>query len=200
MSSTDKDQTNKNKKSWWQKQWQNVLFFIILALFLIPQTRKPIQVTINRVFSFSPSTIAKDEQPQLSNYKWPLRDLLGKSANLNRSVSKPILINFWATWCPPCIAEMPSMQKLYDDYQNQVDFYFVSNESTSDIKKFTETNEYKLPIYQVLRPAPEPLKSSSLPTTYVIDKQGNIHIQKVGAADWNSNKVRELLNKLIEKN
>lgn len=186
------------KKSWWQKQWQNVLFFIILALFIIPQTRKPIQVTINRMFAFSPSTIDEAEQPQLENYDWQIRNLNGKVVNLERSRSKPLMINFWATWCPPCIAEMPSMQALYDDHQDNVDFYFVSNETRKAIRKFTDKHEHDLPIYQPLEPQPEPLKASSLPTTYIIDTEGKIHVQKVGAADWNSEEVRALLDELAE--
>ena len=184
------------KKSWIQKHWQNILFFIILALFIIPQTRKPIQVTINRVFSFSPTTIDEKERPELSSYNWRLRSLKGQRVNFNRSQNKPIVLNFWATWCPPCIAEMPSLQSLYDDYKGQVDFYFVSNEDQKAIQKFTTKGDYDLPIFNPLEQQPEPLQASSLPTTYIIDKKGKIHIQKVGAADWNTDKVRAILDSM----
>ena len=187
---------NDKKKSWIQKQWQNILFFIILALFIIPQTRKPIQVTINRVFSFSPSTIDEKERPELSSYNWRLRSLNGQQLNFTQSQNKPVVLNFWATWCPPCIAEMPSLQNLYDDYKDKVDFYFVTNEDRKAIEKFTSKNDYDLPIYNPLEQQPEPLQASSLPTTYIIDKNGKVHIQKVGAADWNSDEVRDLLDSM----
>ena len=195
MGQTEKSKNNK-KKSWIQKQWQNILFFFILALFIIPQTRKPIQVTINRVFSFSPATIDKKERPELSSYDWRLQSLNGSQLNFTRSQNKPVVLNFWATWCPPCIAEMPSFQNLYDDYKGQVDFYFVTNEERKAIKKFTSKGDYNLPIYNPLEQQPQPLQASSLPTTYIIDKTGKIHIQKVGAANWNSDEVRNLLDSM----
>ena len=187
---------NDKKKSWIQKQWQNILFFIILALFIIPQTRKPIQITINRVFSFSPTTIDEKERPELASYNWRLRSLYGKQVNFTRSQNKPVVLNFWATWCPPCIAEMPSLQNLYDDYKGKVDFYFVTKEDRKAVEKFTSKNDYDLPIFNPLEKQPEPLQASSLPTTYIIDKKGKVHVQKVGAADWNSDEVRDLLDSM----
>ena len=195
MGQTEKSK-NEKKKSWIQKQWQNILFFIILALFIIPQTRKPIQVTINRVFSFSPATIDEKERPELSSYDWRLQSLNGSQLNFTRSQNKPVVLNFWATWCPPCIAEMPSFQNLYDDYKDKADFYFVTNEERETIKKFTSKGDYNLPVYSPLEQQPQPLQASSLPTTYIIDRNGKVHIQKVGAADWNSDEVRDLLDSM----
>ncbi len=197
MSRTEKNK-NDEQKNWVQKQWHNILFFIILALFIIPQTRKPIQVTINRVFSFSPTTIDEKDRPVLSSYNWQLRSLNGQQVNFDRSQNKPIVLNFWATWCPPCIAEMPSLQSLYDDHKDQVDFYFVTQEDRKAIEKFISKNDHDLPIYNPLEQQPQPLQASSLPTTYIIDKEGKVHIQKVGAADWNSQEVRALLDELAE--
>lgn len=198
MSSPQNNPSEKPKKNWWQKQWPNILFLIVLALFIIPQTRKPIQVTINRVFSFSPDTIDEKDQPQLTDYNWHLQGLNGKQINFMQSQNKTVVLNFWATWCPPCVAEMPSLQSLYNDYYDQVDFYFVSNEKQGVIYKFLSKNDYQLPVYKALAQQPKPLQASSLPTTYIIDKNGNIHVQKVGAADWNTEKVRKLLDDLSQ--
>ncbi|MEM7187807.1 MAG: TlpA disulfide reductase family protein, partial [Bacteroidota bacterium] len=106
-------------------------------------------------------------------------------------------INFWATWCPPCVAEMPSLQNLYDEYGDRVDFYFVSMESEEKINKFMEKKGYNFPVYIPKQQIPQTIRGNSLPTTYVISKKGGIVVDKVGAADWDSRATKELLNGLL---
>lgn len=131
------------------------------------------------------------------NLNWALQDLDGNAHNMSASSGKVILINSWATWCPPCIAEMPSLQDLYNDYKDKVDFYFISNEKQNILKKWLNEKEYNFPVYQSMGPIPKELNSNSLPTTYVINKKGKIVVEEVGAHDWNSETFRSRLNKLI---
>lgn len=157
----------------------------------------PIQVFVQRIIAFSPSTLSEEKRVSLTDFSWNLREINGANANLNASKEKVILINLWATWCPPCVAEMPSLQALYDDYGDRVDFYFVSNEKSEIIAKFLQKNNYTFPVYQSLESPPAGLQSNALPTTYVIDKKGTILIKKTGVADWNSKKMRALLEDLL---
>ncbi len=108
-----------------------------------------------------------------------------------------LVVNFWATWCPPCVAEMPGMQELYESYGDRVEFVFVARDEHDRVLKFMDRKNLSVPIYYERTAPPEELKTSSLPTTYLIDPQGTIRIDKVGAADWNSKKVRGLLDELI---
>ncbi len=121
----------------------------------------------------------------------------GGTANFSEAKGKVIVLNFWATWCPPCVAEMPSFQKLYDDFGNEVEFYFVSQEEEGPLKRFLEKKGYDLPVYRSLSYIPEQLVSNSLPTTYVISKSGDIVVEKTGAADWNTEGFRQLLRELL---
>ena len=57
----------------------------------------------------------------LSNYNWTLRDISETDFDFNTAKGKVVVINFWATWCPPCIAEMPSLDLLYQNYKNNDD-------------------------------------------------------------------------------
>jgi thiol-disulfide isomerase/thioredoxin len=180
-----------------KKHFSNILFGIFILLLIIPQTRMPIQVFLQRMIAFSPSTIKAEKRETIVDYSWQLRELNGEAVNLNTSENRVTLINLWATWCPPCIAEMPSLQALYDDYGAQVDFYFVSNEKTETLNRFMERHSYSLPIYQPMEDAPSLLNSRALPTTYVINKKGEVVINKTGAANWNSPKTREILDKLL---
>ncbi len=180
-----------------KKHFSNILFGIFILLLIIPQTRMPIQVFLQRMIAFSPSTVKVEKRETLANFSWQLREVNGTGVNLSESENRVILINLWATWCPPCIAEMPSLQALFDDYGDKVDFYFVSNEKTETLHRFLERHSYNLPVYQPLEDAPGLLNSRALPTTYVISKKGEIVVNKTGVANWNSAKTRELLDKLL---
>lgn len=166
---------------------------------LIPQTRQPIQVFLQKGLAmFSPSVIKEEDRITLKDYDWQLVDENGVTYNLNEAKGKVIFINFWATWCPPCIAEMPSMEKLYQDYKDDVVFLFVSNETQEVISKFKEKNDYEFVVYASITQNPKLLEASSIPRTFVLDQQGHIVIDKTGAADWNSKAVRELLDNLLK--
>lgn len=182
-----------------KKHWGNILFFGFIVLLIIPQTRMPIQVFMQRLISFSPSEKAETDREILQDYNWNLRQLDGEDVNFSQSEGKIIIVNFWATWCPPCVAEMPSFQKLYNAYGSQVDFYFVTSEKSEKVEKFMQKNSYTLPIFLQTNVAPKQLESSVLPTTYLISKSGEIIIDEEGAADWNSDKMRALLDKLLVK-
>ncbi len=159
----------------------------------------PIQVFVQRLVSFSPSEMSVDERETIQDYDWNLQQLNTEEANFSQSKGKVTIVNFWATWCPPCVAEMPSFQKLYDTYGDKVDFYFVTSEKAEKVEKFMVKNGYTLPVYLQSFKAPKQLESNVLPTSYLISKSGEIIINEEGAADWNSDKMRTLLDQLLNK-
>lgn len=180
--------------NWIKKNWSNILFGIFIVLLLVPQTGTPIKVFVNRLLAFSPGVESADDRVVLQEYNWQLQDMDGQVVDFKSFKDKKILVNFWATWCPPCIAEMPSMQALYEDYSDKVAFVFVTNDDRAVVAKFINKNGYTFPIYQAVSAAPSELESDALPTTYLINEKGEILIDKTGAANWNSKSVRELLN------
>lgn len=182
-----------------KKNWSNLLFIIIIILLFIPQTRKPIQVGLNQIIAFSPTKISEKNRVNVENYDWNLVDPQGKPVNFRHSIGEVAIVNLWATWCPPCIAEMPSFQKLYDEYGNKVNFYFVSSEDHQKIKRFLEKKNYRLPVYQPLSMGPKEMQSQSLPTTYVISRSGQIVVDKKGSANWNDSGFKNLLDELLEE-
>ena len=183
--------------SFFKKNWKNILFVMLIALLLIPQTGMPIKVFFNRMMAFSPSEVDETERVVLNEYNWNLTTLDNKPVNLSQSEGKVVVVNLWATWCPPCVAEMPSMQKLYESYGNRVDFYFVTSEANEKPLKFIQKNEYSFPVYRESQATPEVLKSRSIPATYIISKDGTIVIDEKGAANWNSDKVHQVLDGLL---
>lgn len=159
----------------------------------------PIQVFVQRLISFSPSEKAEEEREALEDYDWKLQQMNGEDVNFSQSKGNVAIVNFWATWCPPCVAEMPSFQKLYNTYGDNVDFYFVTSEKPEKIENFMKKNQYTLPVFLQTYEAPKQLESSVLPTTYLISKSGKIIIEEEGSADWNSDKMRVLLNQLLNE-
>lgn len=178
----------------------NILFIIALALLIIPQTRKPIQVFLNKGLAlFSPSIIDKEDSTKLINYNWSLLDENNINFNLSEAKGKVIVINFWATWCPPCIAEMESLQKLYNTFSSnqEVAFLFVTTDSLEKIKAFKEKENYTFPVYRQISKAPNAFNVSSIPRTFIIDKEGDILVDKTGASNWGSDKIVKLIESLL---
>lgn len=180
-----------------KKNISNVIFVIILVLFFIPNTRGMMQIFLTRIFSFSPGVVEVEERAKVMSYDWKLHGVNTESINFETAKGKVVLINYWATWCPPCIAEMPSLQNLYNDYKDKVVFLFVTTDDDPEINKFMKNKSYYYPIYRSLSEHPKPFVSKTIPATYLINKKGDIIIDKVGAADWDSSKVRETIDELL---
>lgn len=179
----------------------NVLLILFLVLLAIPQTRKPIQVVISkaRMLVFSPSITKSEKQIQLPQFDYLLTENNGTSTAISIGNGRVTFISYWATWCPPCIAELPSIQKLYQDYGDKVDFILLTNEQPTTVYPFLEKKGFDLPVYFPKMKAPEALYSTSIPTNYIIDATGKIIVKETGAVDWNSSKTRELLDGLLLK-
>lgn len=179
---------------------KNLIFLAIIVVLIIPQTRKPIQVLLQKgvMLIRKPSIDKNKTSTKLTDYNWNLIDGSNASYNLQEAKGKVVLINFWATWCPPCIAEMPSLQKLYNDYNNKVVFLFVSNEELIDITPFLEKKQYAFEVYRPTSNYPDIFDVTSIPRTFLIDREGNIIIDETGATNWNSETVRSTIDGLLK--
>ncbi|MCX7549517.1 TlpA family protein disulfide reductase [Xanthomarina sp. F2636L] len=110
-----------------------------------------------------------------------------------------IFVNFWATWCQPCIAEMPSLEKLINlesFSNNKIKFVFASKESLEKIKSFNSNRKYNLPFYQFKEKEKSIFNHSAIPTTYIIDKSKNIFYVISGSQNWNSTLIINFLNSI----
>lgn len=178
-------------------QLKNVAFVLLLGLILFTPLGFYPRVIVTRILSFSPSAIDESKQQLLSNYQWKLSNMDGKVTDFEDVKGKVILVNFWATWCPPCVAEMPSLQDLYDDYNDKVEFVFVAHDEKEKVLQFLNRKAYTFPVYFEQSTAPDFLSATSIPTTYIIDSNGKIIVKKTGAANWNSETIRRLLDVLV---
>ena len=186
----------------WHKFWnsirRNLFWIILLSVFLIPQIRNPLQVLLNRGFSYVNRVTVKEERENVKLEELAFEDEFGNVINASQLEGEVIFINFWATWCPPCVAEMPSIQELYNDYGSKVEFLLISNEPFDRTSKFKSKKGYT---FKVVRPKsiPETVYGRSIPRTLILDRKGNIVVEKSGSVDWNSTKVRRLLDDLMNE-
>ncbi len=193
----DENKKKKKKRSW----ISDIVFVAIIAAILFTPAGKSVKVWVNKTLSFSPSVKKEESREQLSDYNWQFADENGNPYNLSEAKGKVVFLNYWATWCPPCIAEMPSIQKLYDQYKDnpEVVFIFATTDPKDKVDEFMSDNGYSLPVYYMHTAAPEQLESRSIPFTVLIGKDGDIAIRKKGSADWNSKRVRKTIDELVAK-
>ncbi len=184
-----------------KKHWSNILFFGLIVFMFTP-AGMPLRALLIKGVSYITSRVEnleidKEKRIKLENYQWQLIDNQGEIINFKDFQHKVILLNNWATWCPPCVAEMPSLQALYDDYKDKVVFVFLAHDKPEKVQLFLQKNHLNIPVYYLRTDLPKILQSSSIPTTFIIDKSGEIVVKKTGAADWNSGQVRRILDKLL---
>lgn len=175
----------------------NILLLIFLALILFTPVGFHIKVFVNRIVSFNPTPVEQRKQEVLESYDWQFQKRGGGDFNLAEARGKVVLINLWASWCPPCVAEMPGLNELYQDYSKEVVFLFVARDRKVKVNAFMEKHAYDFPVYYEKGLTLKQLQSNGLPTTYILDKEGTIIVAKTGSASWNSASTRKLIDELI---
>lgn len=177
----------------------NIVFFLVLTLLIIPQSRQVLQIWLYKGWSFinRSNVIEEKDRVSISDYNWGLVSENGKNFNFKETQGEVVFINFWATWCPPCIAEMPSLQKLYSSYGNRVVFLFITNDDFKVVRRFKDKNNYSFKVYRPMSDIPNEFKSRTIPRTFIINKMGEIVVDESGVVNWNSEAIRKQLDELL---
>ena len=130
-----------------------------------------------------------------------LKDLKGNDISLSSLQGKFVFLNFWATWCPPCRAEMSSMEILHKKYKRK-DFTILAvnlQESNTRVQKFLKENKYSFPV--VLDSNGQVGSGmygvSGIPTTYFIGKEGQIIARLVGTREWDTREIYDIIDELV---
>lgn len=146
-----------------------------------------------QVFAESPEPVVGANAPQFS-----LKSLLGSNVNLRQTVSdnNVTLVNFWATWCPPCRKEIPELNKVYNEYRKKkVEILAVNlQEDSETLASFVKSNQMKFPILlDTDGSLGEKYRVYYIPTTFVLDRKGKIREIIQGGASY------ERLKGIIER-
>lgn len=127
-----------------------------------------------------------------------LTDLAGNAVDVSQFKDKTVLINFWATWCRPCLQEMPSLAEAQNQFNDQsIVFLFASSETTDQINRFK--NKQKFEFNYVHLANLEALNIQALPTTFIFDHAGELKFSETGFREWTSPESIEIITNIINK-
>jgi thiol-disulfide isomerase/thioredoxin len=152
-----------------------------------------------QLFAKAPKVIAIAESTKIPTYNWKLKDENWDFFDFKRSEGKLVILEFWASWRLPSLPELKTLQSLYNDYQNEIDFYFITDENREPVEEFMNKNHFSFPVTYLIIGEPTPVLVNEPPRSYLIDQQGNVLISQHGTTNWNSETVRNLLDSLIQK-
>jgi len=163
------------------------------------------------VISFS--THADWRQPELSHNltavkktipasDFELQNMDEEKIKLSNYQGKVVLLNFWATWCPPCVREMPSMERLQQRIGTDNFKVIALNQMEDPDDVFAFTGQIELdPTFEILFDTASKVSQAyavrGLPTTYLIDKKGNIRYRAVGGREFDHDEVIKIIKQLI---
>ncbi|MEM6263805.1 MAG: TlpA disulfide reductase family protein [Bacteroidota bacterium] len=141
-----------------------------------------------------------ENPPEVAWQTLSLQTLEGKPVSTDGLTGTPILLNFWATWCKPCLEELPAMEKLMKtDAGKHVNFILVSEESLPTLQEFTQKNPYSFTFLQSKTSLQE-LGLILLPQSYLLDADGKVIWQEGGTINWDKKEHRERLKGLTLMN
>lgn len=135
--------------------------------------------------------------------KLVLKDLDGKQQDLSRHRGSVVVLNFWATWCAPCVKEMPALQRLADKLAGDRFVLITVNfgESEKQIRPFIEELGVRFPVWMDRdMNATRAWVDKGLPTTFVIDSRQKIRYRVLGDFEWDTPKVEAKIRQLLPRN
>ena len=182
-----------------------LMLIFVLAMLVSPQFKGIIIQGLMKIGLFQPSVPDKSEQESSAvlystekGREMLFEDSEGKITNLSDLKGKVVFINFWATWCPPCIAEMPSINKLKSKFKDNPNVVFIMLDMDSDLKKslkFMERKNYNLDVYIPASQIPGDYFQGALPTTLLFAKSGKLVFKHEGGADYSNTEFEKFLEK-----
>lgn len=187
-----------NKQSSWRRsliEWG--VIFAIGAILYATGLHTEVLGTMQRallwtgLFDADTSEIATTDGPFLSDldYQFAMQKTNGETISLADYRGDVVFVNIWASWCPPCVAEMPTIETLYkrvSDHENITFILLSMDEDPQNAVDFMDGKEFPMPYYFPASALPNEFRSKYLPTTYILSKKGQVIYKKEGIADYSS--------------
>jgi thiol-disulfide isomerase/thioredoxin len=190
-----------NLKKELKKRWLSIIFYALIILVIFSPGAK--SWILQQVVSTGllKAEIKKDSTKKLPEAPvFSFIDSNGKAATTADLKGKVVFINFWASWCPPCRAEMPSLVNLYQKFKADDRLVFLFMNEDDDKNKaiqYLEKNHFTIPLFYSSGNVPHEIFSGSLPTTVVLDKEGKIVLKHQGMAAYNTEDFIRQIEELL---
>ena len=169
------------------------VFILAIGVFFIYR-----QAIKNRAL---PEHIQKNQNIGQEDSDFTVYDLNTRPVALSSFRGKVVMVNFWATWCAPCIEELPALNRLAGIYRKRLIILAVSNERTNDIKNFLMAfpvfNSNLIPANVGRRKMRARFSVRAFPETYILNKQGQLAQKITGPRKWDSEEWKSRIQKLI---
>ena len=179
-------------KSLWGK-FTDLLFVGFIVMVLLPDGRIFFQRAILATGLFSRLDVNTEEALSPAELNMALVDADGQALTLADFVDRPVFLNYWATWCPPCNAEMPSIIDAMQALEDEVHFVLVTAEDPAVVEPFLVRKAWDIPVYYLASQPQGALQYNSLPTSLVINGRGIVIHRSEGMRNWSSDAMLELL-------
>jgi thiol-disulfide isomerase/thioredoxin len=132
----------------------------------------------------------------VADYNWQLTSLDGRTLSFSEFQNKVVFLNVWATWCGPCVAEMPAIQRLHDAVSaDGIALVLVSDEDAAEVRDFVRAGNFTFPVY-LSKALPAVFESEGIPATFVVSREGRVVLSHLGAAAWDSAACQSFLRAL----
>ncbi len=197
-----------NMKIWLRKNGSTAVLTVLFIIILVNKDAKAWlmrQVASTGILnsSISEPKETRNNAAKVSYAGLMLKNEDGTIIDGSALQNKVVFINFWASWCPPCRAEFPSVQKLYDQYKNNPDMVFLTvnlDDTPAPGKSYLKEKGFTVPFLKPAGNIPDVLYSGSLPTTIVLDKKGEIRLHHKGLADYSKDSFYKQIDELLKEN
>lgn len=151
-------------------------------------------------FRLNPPVLKSPGPASRAEYHWTLLDLEGAPVEFSKFEGRTVFLNIWATWCPPCIAELPSIANLAGNARlKDVAFVCVAtDESAASVRHFLRDKHWPMTVLRATN-LPEVFMTEGIPATFLIARDGRIAASEVGAMQWDDPSVVDFLTSLSPK-
>lgn len=195
-----------NHKVWQYVKRNGFTILLILAsgiMLVSPDAKAYVlrQLIATGLFNASMGSAIQVQTP-MGNSDFDFTDEKGNMQHTTSLRGKVVFINFWASWCPPCRAEFPAIEKLYSRFKDDPNVYFLSMNEDNELatgKAYMEKEKFSMPIYAAVGNIPKAIYDGTLPTTIVLNKAGKIVYHHTGFANYASAKFMKQIEDLLQE-
>jgi thiol-disulfide isomerase/thioredoxin len=187
-------------KEWWRSRWiKNVIFLLALGVLFFTGAGQWVHLKFIQLSLSAPEREPSEFAPaeNLFHFAFEIMDESGESDLLSQKMGKPMFVNFWATWCTPCLAEFSSIEELRNQMP-ELQVICITSENEAVFDKYVSSTSHQLDFYKQLSKTPVQLEHRVIPASFLVGSDGKILFQHFGAANWSDPETVAHLKSLIQ--